>query len=333
MIITSENLPRHLASGLKPLYVVYGDALLLSIEAADNIRLAARESGYSERETLIAEQYFKWGELRNSAQSLSLFASRKVIDLRIPTGKPGVEGGQALQDYCANLSESVLTLISLPKLDRASQKSKWFAALQQHGVMITADDIPRNGLPRWIATRLKRQEQSADDTTLEFLADRCEGNLLAAFQEIQKLSLLFPKGQLSFEQVKDTVMDVARYDIFKLSEAMLSGNSARYAHILDGLRAEGTATVLILWSISEDIRALGKVLQTTLRGGDINSALRDARVWGPRQESMERAVGRLKLPHAERAMLQAARVDKVIKGLLQGDVWDELLQLGLRFSR
>ena len=333
MIITSENLPRHLASGLKPLYVVYGDALLLSIEAADNIRLAARESGYSERETLIAEQYFKWGELHNSAQSLSLFASRKVIDLRIPTGKPGVEGGQALQDYCANLNESVLTLISLPKLDRSSQKSKWFAALQQHGVMITADDIPRNGLPRWIATRLKRQEQSADDTTLEFLADRCEGNLLAAFQEIQKLALLFPKGQLSFEQVKDTVMDVARYDIFKLSEAMLSGNSARYAHILDGLRAEGTATVLILWSISEDIRALGKVLQTTLRGGDINSALRDARVWGPRQESMERAASRLKLPHAESAMLQAARVDKVIKGLLQGDVWDELLQLGLRFSR
>jgi len=333
MIIASEDLPRHLSSGLKPLYVVYGDALLLSIEAADSIRVAAREAGYSERETLIAEQYFKWAELRNSAQSLSLFSSKKVVDLRIPSGKPGVEGGQALQDYCANLSEDILTLISLPKLDKSTQKSKWFSTLQQHAVMITADDIPRNGLPRWIAARLKRQNQSTDDTTLDFLADRCEGNLLAAFQEIQKLALLFPVGQLSFEQVKDTVMDVARYDIFKLSEAMLNGNAERYARILDGLRAEGTATVLILWSISEDVRALGKVLQSILRGSNINSALRDARVWGPRQGSMEHAARRLKLPHAERAMLQAARVDKIIKGLLQGDVWDELLQLGLRFAK
>ena len=333
MIIASEDLPRHLSSGLKPLYVVYGDALLLSIEAADSIRVAAREAGYSERETLIAEQYFKWAELRNSAQSLSLFSSKKVVDLRIPSGKPGLEGGQALQDYCANLSEDVLTLISLPKLDKSTQKSKWFSTLQQHAVMITADDIPRNGLPCWIAARLKRQNQSADDTTLDFIADRCEGNLIAAFQEIQKLALLFPAGQLSFEQVKDTVMDVARYDIFKLSEAMLNGNALRYARILDGLRAEGTATVLILWSISEDVRALGKVLQSTLRGSNINNALRDARVWGPRQGSIEHAARRLKLPHAERAMLQAARVDKIIKGLLQGDVWDEFLQLGLRFAK
>ena len=333
MIIASEDLPRHLSSGLKPLYVVYGDALLLSIEAADSIRVAAREAGYSERETLIAEQYFKWAELRNSAQSLSLFSSKKVVDLRIPSGKPGIEGGQALQDYCANLSEDVLTLISLPKLDKSTQKSKWFSTLQQHAVMITADDIPRNGLPCWIAARLKRQNQSADDTTLDFIADRCEGNLIAAFQEIQKLALLFPAGQLSFEQVKDTVMDVARYDIFKLSEAMLNGNAERYARILNGLRAEGTATVLILWSISEDVRALGKVLQSTLRGSNINNALRDARVWGPRQGSMEHAARRLKLPHAERAMLQAARVDKIIKGLLQGDVWDEFLQLGLRFAK
>jgi len=333
MIIASEDLPRHLSSGLKPLYVVYGDALLLSIEAADSIRVAAREAGYSERETLIAEQYFKWAELRNSAQSLSLFSSKKVVDLRIPSGKPGLEGGQALQDYCANLSEDVLTLISLPKLDKSTQKSKWFSTLQQHAVMITADDIPRNGLPCWIAARLKRQNQSADDTTLDFIADRCEGNLIAAFQEIQKLALLFPAGQLSFEQVKDTVMDVARYDIFKLSEAMLNGNAERYARILNGLRAEGTATVLILWSISEDVRALGKVLQSTLRGSNINNALRDARVWGPRQGSIEHAARRLKLPHAERAMLQAARVDKIIKGLLQGDVWDEFLQLGLRFAK
>lgn len=333
MQIASDDLPRHLASGLKPLYVVYGDALLLAIEAADSIRTAARADGYSERETFTAEQHFKWAELRNSAQSLSLFASRKVIDLRIPTGKLGVEGGQALQDYVANMSPDILTLITLPKLDNTARKSQWFAALERHGVMVTAEDIPRGALPRWIAGRLKRQEQSADSATLEFLADRCEGNLLAAFQEIQKLALLFPAGELSFEQVKDAVMDVARYDIFKLSEAMLTGNAARFARILEGLRAEGTATVLVLWAITEDVRTLGKVLQAVQRGGNLAGAMRDARVWGPRQGLIENAARRLKFPHIERAMQQAARLDKTIKGLRQGDVWDELLQLGLRFAK
>jgi len=332
MSITCEDLPRHLTSGLKPLYVVYGDALLLSIEAADSIRAAARAADYTERETFIAEQYFKWGELRNSAQSLSLFASRKVVDLRIPSGKPGVEGGQALQDYCTNLSPDVLTLISLPKLDWTTQKSQWFATLERHGVMVTADDIPRSALPRWIAGRLKQQEQTAESTTLEFLADRCEGNLLAAFQEIQKLALLFPAGQLSFEQVKDAVMDVARYDIFKLSEAMLRGNATRFAHILDGLRAEGTATVLVLWAMSEDIRMLGKVLQAVQRGGNLGNALRDMRIRKDKQGLIEHAARRLKFPFIERAIQQAARLDKTIKGLRQGDVWDELLQLGLRFA-
>jgi DNA polymerase III subunit delta len=333
MTITSEELLRHLASGLKPLYVVFGDALLLAIEAADSIRAAARAAGFTERETFIAEQYFKWDELRNSARSLSLFAERKIIDLRIPSGKPGVEGGQALQNYCANLSPDVLTLIYLPRLDWTAQKSQWFSALQQHGVMITADDISRSALPRWIAGRLKRQEQAADNATLEFLADRCEGNLLAAFQEIQKLALLFPAGTLSFDQVKDAVMDVARYDIFKLSEAMLNGNAARYAHILEGLRAEGTATVLILWALSEDIRTLGKVLQTMQRGGNIGNALRDIRVRKDRQGLIENAVRRMKFPHIERAIQQAARLDKTIKGLRHGDVWDELMQLGLRFAQ
>lgn len=333
MLISSEDLPRQLASGLKPLYVVYGDALLLTLEAADSIRAAARTAGYNERETLIAEQYFKWGELRNSAQSLSLFATRKVIDLRIPSGKPGVEGGQALQDYCTNLTDDVLTLITLPKLDKATQKSRWFSALAEHGVMISADDIPRSALPNWLAMRLKRQEQTTDQATLEFLADRCEGNLLAAYQEIQKLALLFPAGTLSFDQVKDAVMDVARYDIFKLSEALLTGNSARFVRILDGLRAEGTATVLVLWAISEEIRTLGKVLQATRQGASLDSALRDARAWGARRGLIENAVRRITFPHVERAMQQAARLDKTIKGLRQGDVWDELLQLGLRFAR
>ena len=333
MPISSHELPRHLASGLKPLYVVYGDALLLAIEAADSIRAAARAAGYTERETYIAEQYFKWNELRNSAQTFSLFASRKVIDLRIPSGKPGIEGGQALQAYCDNLNPDVLTLITLPKMDWSAQKSQWFVTLQKHGVMVPADDIPLGALPRWISERLKRQEQAADEATLEFLADRCEGNLLAAFQEIQKLALLFPPGALTFDQVKEAVMDVARYDISKLSEAMLKGNSVRFVHILNGLRAEGTSTVLVLWAISEDIRMLGRVLQSARRGGNLGNSLREFRVRKDRQGLIERAAQRLELQNMERGILQAARLDKTIKGLRQGDAWDELMQLGLRFAK
>ncbi len=333
MKISTEDLPQHLSRGLGSLYVIHGGALLLAIEAADAIRSAARAAGYSEREVLIAEQGFKWAELRNSAQSMSLFSSRKLIDLRIPSGKPGVEGAQALQDHCQDLNPDTLTLISLPHLDGTAMKSKWFAALEQHGMVISADEIPLPALPAWIAARLKRQGQTADADTLSFLAQRVEGNLLAAFQEIQKLALLFPAGPLSFEQVKDAVMDVARYDVFKLSEAMLAGDAERYVRVLDGLRAEGTATVLVLWALAEDIRTLARVSRSVQQNGNLAGALRDARVWGVRQRLVERAVRRFTPAFAERALRQAAQIDRLVKGLRQGDVWDELLQLGVRCAR
>lgn len=333
MKLSTEDLPRHLAKGLVPLYVVHGEALLLVIEAADAIRSAARAAGHTEREVLTVEPGFKWAELKNSAQSLSLFSERKLVDLRIPSGKPGVEGAQALQEYCSQLSNEIVTLVTLPRLDKATQNSKWFTALEEHGATIAAEDVPRHALPAWIAGRLQRQQQSTDAETLSFLAERVEGNLLAAWQEIQKLALLFPAGHLSFEQVKDSVMDVARYDVFKLSEAMLAGDAARFARILDGLRAEGTATVLILWALAEDIRTIGKVLRAIRLNGNMSGALREARVWGVRQKLMERAVRRFTPSFAERALRQAAYVDKVAKGLRRGDVWDELLQLGLRCAR
>lgn len=333
MRISTDDLPQHLAKGLGSLYVVHGEALLLAIEAADAIRAAARAAGFTERETLIAEQGFKWAELRNSAQSMSLFAERKIIDLRIPSGKPGVEGAQALQEHCETLNADTLTLISLPRLDGTAMKSKWFTALEQHGTVVSADEVSLAALPAWIAARLKRQNQSADADTLAFLAQRVEGNLLAAFQEIQKLALLFPAGPLSFDQVKDSVMDVARYDVFKLSEAMLAGDAERYVRILDGLRAEGTATVLILWAIAEDIRTLAKVSRAVQQSGNLSGALRDARVWGIRQKLVERAVRRFTPTFAERALRQAAQIDRLVKGLRSGDVWDELLQLGVRCAR
>ena len=333
MKLSCEDLPRHLAKGLAPLYVIHGDEMLLSIEAADTIRTAARKAGFEEREVLTVERGFNWAELRNSAQSLSLFSSRKIVELRITTGKPGVEGASAIQEYCGQLNADTVTVVTLPKLDKTGQNSKWFTALVEHGIVIFTEELALNALPAWIAGRLQRQGQSTDRDTLSFLAERVEGNLIAAFQEIQKLALLFPAGPLSFDQVKDAVMDVARYDVFKLSEAMLAGDAARYAHILDGLRAEGEATVLILWAVAEDIRALAKVSRAMQGGGNIANALREARVWGTRQKLIERAVRRFKPAFAERALRQAAQVDKIVKGLRPGDVWDELLQLGVRCAR
>jgi DNA polymerase III subunit delta len=333
MKLAADDLPQHLSKGLQPLYVIHGAALLLAIEAADAVRAAARKEGCEEREILIADSGFKWSELRNSAQGMSLFSTRKLLDLRIPTGKPGVEGAQALQEYCGQLNSDTVTLISLPRLDGTTLKSKWFTALAEHGVVISADEIPLNALPQWIAARLRKQQQTADQDTLAFLAERVEGNLLAAFQEIQKLALLFPEGHLTFEQVKDAVMDVARYDVFKLSEAMLAGDASRYAHILEGLRAEGTATVLILWALAEDIRTLARVTRSMQQGGNLSNALRDARVWGVKQKLVERAARRFNHTFAERALRQAAQIDKLIKGLRSGDVWDELLQLGVRCAR
>ncbi len=333
MHLSNDDLPRQLAKGLSPLYVIHGDALLLAIEAADAIRFAARQAGFNERDILIAEQYFEWAELKNSALSVSLFSPRKVIDLRIPSGKPGVEGAQALQEHCAQLNADTLTLISLPHLDGTAYKSKWFSALEQHGIVISADEISLAALPNWIATRLKRQQQMTDADTLSFLAQRVEGNLLAAFQEIQKLALLFPAGELSFEQVKDSVMDVARYDISKLSEAMLTGDVARFSHILEGLRAEGTATVLILWTLADDIRNLAKVSRALQQHGNLANALREARIWGVKQKLIERAARRFSPQFTQRALVQAAKIDKLIKGLRSGDVWDELLQLGVRCAK
>jgi len=331
--LAPEDLPRHLTRELAPLYVVHGDALLLAIEAADAIRAAARTAGYDEREVFTAEQGFKWAELRASAQSLSLFSARKLVELRIPSGKPGVEGAQAIQDYCAGLNPDTVTIVTLPRLDRTAQNSKWFTALAAGGVLVACDEITLSDLPQWIGGRLQRQGQSADADTLRFLAERVEGNLLAAHQEIRKLALLYPEGALGFEQVKDAVMDVARYDVFKLSEAMLAGDVARFARILEGLRAEGEATVLILWTLTEDIRALARVSRAAQRGANVAAALRDARVWGVRQKLLERAVRRFTPAFAEGALRRLAHVDKVIKGLRSGDAWDELLQVGVRCAR
>jgi DNA polymerase-3 subunit delta len=336
MQLRADALDAHLAKPLAPLYVIASDEHLLALEAADKIRRTARAQGFSERDVLQVERSFKCNDLLAANLSQSLFGDRKLIELRIPTGKPGKDGAQALQNYVTALSAANVTLITLPKLDWATQKAAWVGALQQAGVFIDIPTIDRAQLPAWIAVRLAMQKQSADKPGLDFIADRVEGNLLAAHQEIQKLSLLYPEGKLAFEQIQDAVLNVARYDVFKLNEAMLAGDAARLARMIEGLKGEGEALPLILWAVTEEIRTLLKLKSGMEQGKALGMLLKEYRIWGPRERLMEPALRRLTLATLEKALQDAAQADKLIKGLrtksFSGDAWDALLQLGLRIA-
>lgn len=332
MQLKGEQLAAHLERELKPVYVVYGDEPLLVIEAADAIRAAARRQGFDEREVLTALSGFSWTQLTQAAGNMSLFGGRKLIDLRIPTGKPGRDGSAAIQDYCARPSPDALLLVTLPGLDWKEEKAAWLTALADAGAALKL--VPPNlaELPAWIAGRLRRQQQSADPEGLRFIAERVEGNLLAAHQEIQKLGLLHPPGALDLQQIRDAVLNVARYDIDGLREALLVGDVARLTRTLDGLRQEGEAAPLVLWAMTEEVRAVAQIKRGQQEGQPLDVLLRDARVWGPRLALMKRAVQRVAAGRASAALAHAAGIDKMIKGAASGDVWNELLRLGMRLA-
>lgn len=330
MRIDSEQLGQHLRRGLQPLYTVYGEEALLALEAADRIRAQARAAGHTEREVLTAEAGFDWSLLAMSGSSLSLFGTRRLLELRVPSGKPGTEGAEAIKRFAADLPPDTITLVLLPKLDRATLATAWFEALDAAGVAIAANPVPPGRLPAWLAGRLEQQGQHADEQTLRFLADMVEGNLLAAQQEIHKLALLFPPGELTLEAVEPAIADVARYDVFQLGETLLSGDRARFVRMLDGLQGEGVAPPLVLWALAEEIRALLRVSSAVSQRRPMQLALREARVWGARAELLQQALRRLQASELEQALLQAAAADRMIKGLVRGDVWQALLDLGLR---
>src|SRR5512140_3457927 len=334
MQLAAAQLSQHLQKGLKPLYTVHGDEPLLVQEAADAIRAAARAQGYTERTVhTVAGAHFDWSEVLAAGGSLSLFAERQIVEIRIPYGKPGKDGSAALQQLAeaAAGNDSTLTLVLLPRLDRMTRSSAWFAALEGQGVTIQLDPVERHALPQWIAQRLAQQGQrvtSGDEgqRTLQFFADRVEGNLLAAHQEIQKLALLHPAGELGFEQVENAVLDVARYDVVKLSEA-----------VLDGLRAEGVAQVLVHYTLSEDIRALRRVKEAIAAGRPLPVALREQRVWGLRERLFERVLPRLTATTLDNLLHSAHLVDGIVKGLKVPDWpaegWQALHRLAFALCR
>lgn len=345
MQVAAAQLEAHLQRGLRSLYTVQGDDALLVREACDAIRHAARTQGYTERTVhTVAGAHFDWSEVLAAGGSMSLFADRQILEIRIPTGKPGKEGAVAMQEIAesAQGNDSTLTLVILPRADRQMRATAWFAALDAAGAMVQVDTIERAGLPQWIAQRMHRQSQrvqagQAGERTLSFFADRVEGNLLAAHQEIEKLALLYPPGELTFEQVEMAVSNVARYDAFKLAEAMIAGQSQRVQRMLDGLQAEGEAAVRVHFALAEEIRALKQVKDALVAGRPLPVALREHRVWGLRERLYERALARLSPVALEGHLYAAHQVDGIVKGLLvKGwpmDAWQALHRLAQQVAR
>lgn len=345
MQIQADQLVSHLQQGLRPLYVLHGDEPLLVQEAQDAIRSAARAQGYGERSSFVASgAHFDWSAVLAAGGALSLFADRQIIELRIPSGRPGRNGSTTLQQLAEGAvdNDSTLTLIMLPRLDRSSRNSAWFGALERAGVSVPIEPVERAALPRWIAQRLNAQGQHVQEgevgmATLQFFADRVEGNLLAAHQEIQKLALLHPPGELSQAQVEAAVLNVARYDVFKLSEAALGGNPTRVQRMIDGLQAEGEAAVLVHWALAEDIRGLKRVQDAMAEGKPMAMALREHRIWGRKERLFERVLPRLQPAATARLLQSAHQVDGIVKGLRHpgwpSDPWQALQRLGLQLCR
>ena len=342
MQIGAAQLQNHLQRGLKSLYTLHGDEPLLQQEALDAIRAEARKQGFTERSShTVAGAHFDWSEVLAAGGSMSLFADKQIIEIRIPSGKPGKDGSVALQQMAASApgNDGVLTIVMLPRLDKATKSSAWFGALDGNGVSLEVMPIERAALPQWIAQRLGQQNQRVrageeGQRTLQFFADRVEGNLLAAHQEIQKLALLYPADELSFEQIETAVLNVARYDVFKLFEAVLAGQTQRVQRMLDGLQAEGEAEVLVHYTLAEDIRALKRVKDAMAQGRPLPMALRENRVWGNKERLFERVLPRISEAAMAQLLQSAHTVDGIVKGLKQPDWpqsgWQALHKLALQ---
>lgn len=332
MRIKPEQLLQLLKKEENQCFTIMGNEPLLSIEAADAIRHYLYHQGVTEREIITIDHRFEWGRISQWGDQCSLFSTRKLLELRIPTGKVGNDGNTALVTFLDNLSPDLWLIVTLPTVDKKNQASKWFTALDNQGVIVTIDPIELTQLPRWIQQRLHAQKQTLAPDALQLLVEKVEGHLLAAQQEILKLGLLYPEGTLSFEQVKNAVFDVARHNVFDLPEAMLNSDIIRYNHMLENLQNEGIAPPLVLSVLVDPLRKLLLLHQGLQEGKSLGFLFKEIRIWGPQQTLLAAAVKRYAPHRLTEVLIHAAQIDKIIKGLKPGEIWDEFLQLGLRFA-
>ncbi|MDB9733795.1 DNA polymerase III subunit delta [Porticoccaceae bacterium] len=332
MKIRAEQLQSHLSKELLPVYVISGDEPLLAQESADAVRLAARNKGFSGREVFHGESKFDWSQLHNEANALSLFAEKKIIEIRISNGKPGDKGSKALCELCANPSPDNLLLVILPKLERSAQNSKWVKALEAVGAHIQVWPVTGDQLPRWIKQRLLESNITANQQAVEILAERVEGNLLAAVQEIEKLKLLAIEGKVDAIMMSSVVADSARYNLFEFVDKVLAGDAQSAARSLRGLHSEGTDAIPLLWAITRELRILIKASEQISRGENRDWALKNAGVWEKRLPLFRTAIQRCSAAHLRMLLYQAGAIDRGIKGMRKADIWDELTTLVLSLA-
>jgi DNA polymerase-3 subunit delta len=331
MKLPAERLAASARKGLAHLYVLCGDEPLLADEALEALRAIAREAGCDERQIFVADRGFDWDDFGSGLQNLSLFASRRLVELRLPSGKPGDAGARFLTGLAAKPDTGNVIVIVLPALEFAATKAKWVTALVEAATWVDLKAPDRDDLPAWLARRLDKAGLAADEDALDLLAARVEGNLLAAKQEVDKLALLVPGGRVTTASIRDTVADGARFDIFQLGEAVLARDTERAMRVLDGLEREGEAPVLVLWTLARDALALADLVTRVAQGEEIGQALFAAKIWRSRQEPFRRAARGRTLRDVGRLVRCVARADQVAKAVRPGDPWLALRELCLEF--
>jgi len=330
--LSGDNLAASLARQLQTIYLVSGDEPLLVNEAADAIRATARSQGFAERELHVVERGFDWQGLLGDSRAMSLFAQRKIIEIRMANAAPGEQGADAIVELAEEPSPDNLILIITGKLDARTQSSRWVSAVEKRGVLVQVWPIDLPRLPAWIRERLGRHKLQADAAAASLLAERVEGNLLAAHQEVEKLALLLPPGPITAETVVDAVADSARFDVMQLGEAAMRGQTARALRILEGLRGEDVAPTLVLWAVNKDLQWIARARGLMRRGQSAESAMNALYVWRPRQAAMAQALRRMNGPTLRNLILDAERVDRAIKGVEKADAWLELERLVARLA-
>jgi DNA polymerase-3 subunit delta len=332
MRLQPEQITQALQKGLAPVYFISGDEPLQLGEMADAVRATARKAGYDAREVLVADAGFSWNELMESSGSLSIFADKKIIDLRLPTGTPGADGAKALIAYCGRLPEDTLLLITAAKLAGSSLKTQWFQALDKVGCVIQVWPLDGADLMRWLQQRMQQRGLQAQTEGIKILASRIEGNLLAAAQEIEKLYVLYGAGHLSNQQILDVVADSSRFDVFKLMDSVLAAKVDRVCKILSGLRAEGVAAPVVLWALTREARLLIKIKLALAQGQNRAVVFKNNQIWDKRQQLVSDAVSRLDERDLNRILVLSAKADRQIKGRQQGEPWETLLAVCLMFA-
>jgi DNA polymerase-3 subunit delta len=333
MQISANALVKHLSNTPSPMVVIVGDEPLAKAECLDAVRQHARKLGAEERTSLLVERQFNWQTVTQFSQYLSLFSSHRILEIHIPGGKPGVDGAKVLTELAQQPMPDTTTIVTLPALEREGKNSAWYQNLLTHSLVVELKEVAVTQLPAWIKQRLAQQNQLTDDDALVFMAQQVEGNMLAAHQEIQKLALLYPAGEITGAQIKEAVLNVARFDAFQLGEAMLQGDSERTVRILQGLQDEGEQAVAVMNPLIWLIRPLLRIKQAEAQGENLQSAMASARLFGDRQLLVKSAAQRLSIRQVEAALQKLSEIDRMAKGVMQGDAWLEISRLCFGLAR